>query len=266
MSAMPSFRMTCTTLLGLGKKGILTPQSDGYYEVVLSALDYPNGVGAVYRRASAEKMLEQSGPLKRRISDGQQFGEWGHPKSDGMNEQQAMARMYQVYEERTSHHFKSVWLEDKGLSDKHGRSFTGIMGLVRPQGELGNLLSQSFANEACNTAFSVRAITDNYLMRGTGKVEKDFVDIVAWDAVNEPGLKPASKYQAPALESFADYDLDMPIHQRLLADILGSAKASTLAVESNAVAMIQKTYDKLKHASQSDIQRLVSSRPKWLDL
>lgn len=266
MSAMPDFRLSCTTLLGLDKKGILKPQSDGYYEVVLSALDYPNGVGAIYRHASAVKMLENSGPLKRRLSDGQQFGEWGHPKTDGLTEQQAMARMYQVYEDRTCVHFKDVWIETKGLRDKNGREFIGIMGNVKPQGELGRLLQESFENNLCNTAFSVRAITDNYMMRGTGNIEKEFVDIIAWDAVNEPGLKPASKYQSPSLESFADLNLDMPITERLLSSIISNAKGSSISVESNGMKMIHDTYARLKHASSSDVERMLASRPRWMNL
>lgn len=267
MSAMlPDFRITCTTLHGLNKQGKLQPQSDGYYEVVLSAVDYPNSVGAIYRSDSAEKMLLAGSALQRRVKDGQLFGEWGHPKPDGMSPAQYGSRLHQVYEERTSHHIREIWIERNGLKDRNGKSFVGIMGLVTPQGELGDKLRESFENPHNNTAFSVRAITDNYMIRSTGMVEKEFVEGITWDAVGEPGLKPASKHCAPSLESYLDQYLDMPIDQRLLTSIIDGAQRSPIALESNAIEIIYRTREKLIKLSKSDSDRISSSRSRWLDL
>jgi hypothetical protein len=266
MSAMPDFRMSCTTLLGLNKSGTLKPDSNGYYEVVLSALDYPNGVGAIYRASSAYKMLEQSSSLSRKIKDGQLYGEWGHPKPDGLSSEQYLSRMYQVYEERTSHHFKEVWIEANGLKDKNGRSYVGIMGLVKPAGELGHLLKDSFENNIENTAFSIRSITDNYMNRRTNTVEKEFVEIICWDKVNEPGLKPASKYSSPGLESFS-LDLgDMPLSERLLKDILSDASRSVISLESNALFSIERMVKRIEKSKMTDVERVVKARPGWMNL
>ncbi|MBN22762.1 MAG: hypothetical protein CL678_15865 [Bdellovibrionaceae bacterium] len=190
----------CTALLQTGKKGILKPDDEGYYPVVLGAYDVCNSAGALYPLQPALDVFKSSGPLMRRISRGACRGEYGHPKRlPGMTDREFLHRVMQIYEERVCFHIRDVTLDSGTVKDENGRPVTVVCASIKPCGPLGHLLEASLKNPNENVAFSVRALTDDFMERG--QLIKHTRSIVTWDYVNEPGLAQATKYNSPALES-----------------------------------------------------------------
>lgn len=263
MGAM--LRYSCTALLGLNKQGIIKPNSDGYYELVLSALNYPNPVGARYRTESARRILETSPFFQRKIKEGNLLGEVGHPRRrDYRTDQEYEDRLYDIVESNVCLHISDVWIDDTGaLKDRNGRAYTGIMGLVMPSGVHGNKFEESLNNPKQNTCLSVRSITDNYRMPD-GSVEKEFVNICAWDWVNEPGLRPANKFSAPSLESYLqEVGEEFPVNKHNLEAIIQRREQYDDGLESDNIGAMRETLAYLR--SRPDTLSQASANSKWLN-
>ena len=262
MGAM--LRYSCTALLGLNKQGIIKPNSDGYYELVLSALNYPNPVGARYRTESARRILDTSPFFQRKIKEGNLLGEAGHPRRrDFRTDQEYEDRLYDILEPNVALHISDVWIDDTGaLKDRDGRSYTGIMGLVAPSGPMGPSFEQSLNNPKQNTCLSVRSITDNYRMPD-GSIEKEFVNICAWDWVNEPGLRPANKFSAPSLESYVrEIGEEHPVNPENLMALIKRREQFDDGLESDMISAMRET---LAYAqSRGDNLSQLSAQRKWL--
>jgi len=217
----------CTALVGTNKVGTLPIDTNGYREVVLGALDFDNSVGAQYNSQAAERLLQDNSTFMRRVSAGYLKGEYGHPKKQpGMSMRDYLIRIMTIEETLVSHHIKSVWI-DRSRVRNGGRNVVAIMGLVKPCGPYGPALEKSFANPDENVAFSIRSITDDFLVRG--KVNKHLREIAGWDHVVEPGLSVANKYQAPSLESL---NQDFQIDADMIRVIVESPNQYNIATES----------------------------------
>lgn len=209
----------CTALNGTNKVGLLKPDADGYWELILGALNIYNNVGAFWPYDDAAKSIfEKSSQLMRRISGGALYGESGHPRRlPGMSEQQYINRIIDIIEENVSHHIAEVRIDPNLMKDNAGRPLMAIVGKVKPAGDKGAALLASLQNPKENVAFSVRSLTHDYLMGNT--VVKSIRNLVTWDRVIEPGLSVATKYNNPSCESFADTELRItPAKLRLVID------------------------------------------------
>ena len=263
MGAM--LRYSCTALLGLNKEGIIKPNSDGYYELVLSALNYPNPVGARYRTESARRILETSPFFQRKIKEGNLLGEEGHPRRrDFRTDQEYEDRLYDIVESNVCLHISDVWIDDSGhLKDRNGRAYTGIMGLVAPSGSKGLAFEKSLNNPKQNTCLSVRSITDNYRMPD-GSIEKEFVNICAWDWVNEPGLRPANKFSAPSLESAGrEIGEEFPVNERNLEAMILRREQFDDGLESDNIGAMRETLAYIR--GRTDNLSQASAASKWLN-
>lgn len=220
----------CTALVGTNKAGLLRADSNGYYPVVLGALNFNNSVGQIYPEAPAMELLKNSSSFMRRVSNGYCRGEYGHPKKQpGMTFQDFMHRILTIEESMVSHHIKEVWVE-KGKVLHQGRPVIAIMGQVKPAGPYANSLERSLENPDENVAFSIRSITDDYRV-GT-QIQKHLREIVCWDFVNEPGLSVANKYAAPSLESFQE---DFVIDEGMLAHMAETSTGLNVGFEARDV-------------------------------
>lgn len=196
-------KFTCTALVGTNKIGVLKPDDDGYYSVVLGALNAFNSVGALYPLASAKALFEESSDLMRRISEGNCKCELGHPKPlPGQSTREFLQRILTIEETRVCAHIKEVWLEE-GIKDRQGRSVVAIMGKIKPSGPYGEALKESLDNKHENVCFSIRSLTMD-TMNPAGYLQKDLRRIITWDVVTEPGLSACHKYNAPSLESLQE--------------------------------------------------------------
>lgn len=201
--AQRSVRMGCTMLLGTEKKGVLKPDADGYYTVVLGAYGAFNSMGMFYDLASARPFFQPGSPLMRMLEKGVLRGEYKHPeKQPGQDDREYIGRIRQIDSDRVSHHIRSLRLEE-GHKDEKGRPITVVIGEVRPSGPYGKVLKDALDNPHENVYFSVRSLTMDDMMRGI----KYTKEIVTWDMVNEGGIFRANKYYSPALESFDEVEI-----------------------------------------------------------
>lgn len=263
MSSCQNFQYRCTALDGTNLNGTLKPDANGYYEMVLSALEYPNSVGDTYRLSGARKIMEESGPFMRKIMEGNLLGECGHPRrTPGMKDDEFLRRIYDIVESNVAIHISKVWIDDTGkVKDRQGRPVIAIMGLVAPSGPMGPAFEKSLKNPNQNTCLSVRSITDNYSVGG-GKVEKEFVSIVGWDWVNEPGLAPANKFCAPGLESASITEMvNFRVDRAALEKIIRSARTGKISTESAQYAGMLQT---LKAMDTRSVDIIPKENSAWM--
>lgn len=200
---MNSIRFACTSLAGVNKAGTLKKDADGYYEVVVGALNFFNSAGQLYVYEQAKDLFTSSSQLMRRVGRGALRGEYGHPKlQPGQTQDQFANRIMSIYEENVCCHFREVTLDFNRVKDENGKPVIAIVAWVKPSGPNAKALQDSLDNPNENVCFSIRAFTDDY--RDKGIVKRILKTIVTWDYVNEPGISVAEKFKSPSLESLFD--------------------------------------------------------------
>lgn len=200
---MSQILFTSTKLSMLGKEGVLKKDKDGYYTVVLGALNIFNSAGEYYVANGARQLFEKDAILMRRISNGNLKGENGHPKFPiGGKMRDYIERLMTIEETNVISHYKEVWLEED-FGKKNPRfgnpSMVGIFAKVCPSGEKAAVLQRALENPSENVNFSIRAFTRDYVEGG--KTYRVLESIVTWDVVGEPGLHVANKWDSPSLEN-----------------------------------------------------------------
>lgn len=194
---------SCTALVGTNKAGILKPDADGYYTVVLGALDFYNSAGSFYPFESAKALFQDSSSLMRRIANGCLFGEMGHPrKLPGMSQRDFVNRVMDIQETNVCCHIRKVTIETGSVKDAQGRPCVAIIGEIKPAGPMGPALKEALDNPNQNVCFSIRSLTNDEYVNGV--VHKHLRAICTWDAVIEPGISVATKWKSPALESLSE--------------------------------------------------------------
>lgn len=202
-------KYTCTALTGTNKVGKLSPDPNGYYQVVLGAFDFYNESGAYWPYEKAKHLFESSSSFMRRLNNGQCRGELGHPRQEpGMSYQDYVSRILQIHEDKVTHHIKRCWIDTEALKDGQQRRIVAVLGEIKPSGPYGNVLRESLQNPDENVAFSVRSLCEHAAQNG--RMEKHMKTLVTYDYVNEPGIRIATKYSSPALETLTDDILIVP--------------------------------------------------------
>ena len=238
---MNGFSLSCTALLGTNKAGTLKCDADGYYKVVLGALDVFNSAGAYYPESSARHLFQQSASLMRRIASGNLRGEYGHPRKEpGMSMDDFVNRVRDIYEPNVCMHIRKVEVDYVSFKNDRGQPMIVILGEVRPSGPMGPALKEQFENKHEDVCFSIRSLTHDEF--SYGRVNKHLKLIVTWDYVNEPGLAIAHKWNAPGLESHVDAntkDLTVSLTEQIIlpGQLLAMSRkrqASGASMESDA--------------------------------
>lgn len=202
-SLMSSVRFACTALAGTNKVGELPQDSDGYYEMVVGGLNMFNSAGQWYTYEGAKNLFEDSSQFIRRVKRGALKGEVGHPRREpGQSMDDYLARIVEIRETNVCVHFKEIYLDFNRLKDGSGKPIIAIMAKLKPSGPFGDQLAKSLANKNENVCFSIRSFTRDFMERGV--YTRELKNIITFDAVNEPGISIANKYNAPSLESFDD--------------------------------------------------------------
>lgn len=214
----------CTALRGTNKKGVIKPDADGAYTVVLGALNIYNSGGAFYPEEYAKRHFEENAPLMRKLHTGRLRGECGHPKREpGMTDKDYFRRGATIYEQCEMFTIVEIWLDHTSVKDEAGRPVLIIMGRIIPSGPFGPALKEKLENGLEDVCFSIRCFTDDVMVGG--RLEKRMRVIVTWDYVNEPGLKEACKYRSPTMECFIGDELliteDLVGKVRMEAEIAG---------------------------------------------
>jgi len=229
---MSSVFFTATKLPMLKKKGIITPDAEGYYELVVGGLNTHNNTGAWYYTIEGCRELFGPGSLfHRRIANGCLRAEVNHPtRMPGQSDDSFMNRMLDIDRDNVCAHFKEVWLdEDFGKNNPIHKNpgLIAIMAKVKPSLPKGNILLESLQNPNENVCFSIRAMADEGYLHG--KRIRILKDIVSIDFVNEGGILVASKWDSPSCESI---DNSFKITRELL-DHIAHPKEEMMATESS---------------------------------
>lgn len=217
---MAKVSYSCTALMGVNKAGTLKPDADGYYTVILGALDFDNSSGQVYPLEDAKAVFDKASSFKRRVAAGFCRGEYGHPKREvGQTFEAWLTRIMTIEETRIAMHISDVWLDFDSVMH-NGKKVVTIFGKILPSGPYGAVLKDQLDNCRENVAFSLRSITEDYWERG--KLHKAILDIACWDFVNEGGIVVAQKYKCPSLESLdSDFNFDTIIARKVLVSAEG---------------------------------------------
>lgn len=216
-----------TKLSLFGKKGVMKPDEDGYYEFVIGALNCHNNTKSWFYTAEDVRQLFGPGSLfYRRVANGALRAEVGHPKRQpGMSDTQFADRMMDIDLNNVCAHFKEVWI-DENFGKNHpvykDPNLIAIMAKVKPSGPKKDILLEAIENKNENICFSIRAIADEAIVRG--KVIRALKDIISIDMVNEGGITVASKWDSPVTESIVETDV-----MRLTKDILDKVAKDSLA-------------------------------------
>ncbi len=250
MSNLSSVRFTCTALANSPKTGMLKPDADGYYETILGGLNVYNSVGEYYTAEGARELFANNGLLRKRIEKGRLRSEYGHPKQlPGESDQAFMNRIFLINEDRVCGHFKEVYLDDTRVKYDNGQPAIVIVGKVKPAGPFGKCLQESLDNQNENVCFSIRAFTDDKMIRGTN--HRTLKTIVTWDYVNDPGIPTAEKWKSPSLENYNTKDLmDMRLGRGQIERMVNSIGGTGIAQES-----AKMTIDELMCSMGWDINR-----------
>lgn len=191
-----------TLLPSTGKRGILKPiDASGYYAINLGGLDVYNESNALYVASTAKDLFTSSSHLMRRINGGKLYNELGHPKREvGMTDDQYLIRILTVYENNACSHLRRIHLEEiQDPNLNNGKPFIRIIGEVKPMGQLGLLVEDTFKNADSDACYSIRSITNDQFI---GNVRhKHLKEIATWDYVLEPGVRHATKYYTASSES-----------------------------------------------------------------
>lgn len=208
----------CTALVGSNKAGSLKPDADGYYRLVVGALNVFNSVGQYYvYNEQVKQLFASSSALQRRIADGALRSEYGHPRMQpGMKPSEYLMRILEIYEPNVCAHIRSITLDFNNIQDRNGQTVVAIIAEVKPSGPMGPALKQSLENPSENVCFSIRSLTDDHQIGGV--VQKFLKTIVTWDYVNEPGISVAKKWHAPGLENLDEPRRITPAQLRLVVD------------------------------------------------
>lgn len=205
---MSNVRFTGTKLANTNKKGILKPDEDGYYEMIIGGLNTFNSAGEYYTLEGAKALFEESSIFMRRVRNSSLYAEYAHPKKlPNMSMDQYINRILSIDENNVCCHIKEVWLDEtygKKHPELNNPALVAIMAKVKPYGPKGVHLKESIENPSQNTSFSIRALTNDFYQRG--QTVRVLQQIVTFDAcVSEPGIAIATKFQSPGLESSSDF-------------------------------------------------------------
>lgn len=225
---MKQIRFGSTRLTALGKKGLLKPDADGYYKLIVGGLNAYNSAGEYYTLEGAEELFRSSSMLMRRIERGALKSELGHPTRDPkMSDNDFLERVLTIKESNVVGHIRSLEL-DHSFGRRHPEfknpSLVAIVAEVTPSGPHAMSLERSISNPSENVMFSIRGLTDNYYEKG--RCNRVLRTIVTFDQVTEPGINIANKWDSPALESLHE----IPVTTRQLNEL--AKPTSPVSMES----------------------------------
>ncbi len=256
---MNQIGFTCTALRGSNKAGILRQDDNGYYTCVVGALDMFNSAGQFYEYNQARELFESSSTLMRRVQRGALRGELGHPRREqGQSLESFAHRVMSIHEDKVCCHHKELWLDFESVKGDNGKPVIAIMSKVMPSGPFGDVLRRSLENPNENVSFSIRAFTDDKMWMGI--LRRTLKTVVTFDAVNEPGMSVAVKWNSPALEGITD---NVTFNRGQLERAVKDSATVGMAQESFSMTADELFASMNWHASQEDLGRFRQA-PKWL--
>lgn len=184
------------------KLGVPRADEGGYYEMPLAALGIPTRNRTYYDiNAFVSQITSSDTGINKMLTDGNLYGEYGHPDVMLLNHEQMLSRLLQIDEKNVSHHIKGIATGDK--LEEGGKL---VIGKVKPTGPYGKHLQDNINDPCMNTAFSLRSIAASH--DAGNLIHREIKKLVTFDAVNAGGYAEASKRFSPSTESFEIKQLD----------------------------------------------------------
>lgn len=229
-------------LQGSGKKGILKQLDNGYFEIILGAFAAFGNGGWLYDARTAMRYIETDRDFLAMLQAGRLRSEWGHPRRlPGMTDQDWFVRICEIYENNVSSHIRKISVSMDTVRDEKGRMVVAVIGEVRPSGPHENSFLRMLENPHEDVNYSIRCFANKNFKFMTKHINR----IITWDSVFDPGIKVASKYKTPSLESrIVTQELDeVEFHlDSLKAGILDSANEESFESLSPFVKIIESLY------------------------
>jgi hypothetical protein len=150
-------------------------------------------------------------------------------------------RILTIEESNVVCHFSEIWLdEDFGRRNTkfNNPELIAIMAKIKPSGPHAASLEASFNNPEEEVCFSIRALTRDFMFKGT--THRVLEQIVTWDNVVEPGLSLAKKTYSPVLECMAEQDIRLSQLEKLSKNM-----GSLIATESST-ALAKEAFESIK--------------------
>lgn len=181
------------------KLGRMRPDEHGYYnDFPMAVLGIPTRNKTYYKAQEfVKQMTSPDSFFYQLLSDGNLYGEFGHPDLTGLNESQMLERLLKIDEKLKSHHFRKV---KSGNTLENGGML--ILGDIKPCGPYGEHLRNEIEEPFMNTAFSLRSLAQEAIQNGIRI--RDVRKMVTFDYVNAGGYIQAAKRYAAGTESFTD--------------------------------------------------------------
>lgn len=260
---MEIIKFTEAVFASKGMKGIITPDSDGYFTVVVGALNTYNSAGEYYTAQGATELFNSSSIFMRRIKNGALYAEVGHPKRlPGMSNDEFYNRVLSIEKTNVCGHISEITLDPTfGAKNPelNNPELIAIIAKVKPAGPKAEALRIALENPKQNSAFSIRALTENKFRNG--RVERRLTTIVTFDFVLEPGISVATKAMSPGLESREErqsYSVkevsDTTVDRAVLANVL-KRNMEFVGMESNSRALYD---DVLKSLAPRQVKNKLS--------
>lgn len=195
-----SIKYACTALVGTNKTGILKPDENGYYKLIVGALNFTNSAGIYYDYEGSRNVFEQSSSFMRRIQDGCLYSEEDHPQWLGnMSVEDYVMRIKRIEPKNICAHIREVEVVKENTGE-YGKPVYVIYAWIKPDRERGQYLKEALDNPDQNVCFSLRSLVDEKIVAGVRT--RLITDLITFDWVVEPGISKAKKYNAPGLEAY----------------------------------------------------------------
>lgn len=247
MSNIPEssiIRFSNTTLPQTGKKGILKPDSDGYYTQIVGAFGTRNYSGTPYSARGVKDLFDKSSSLMRRVRGepatgavgGSLRGENGHPiREHWMTDADYSSRLSVIHEPMICVHWAEFYLDFDFLrNSKANQGGVAVFGRFRPSGAQGHFLAAQLENPLESVCFSIRSTFQLVIEAGIPKRMVDYV--CTFDKVNEGGILAANKYYSPGLENlFEQKDVTVSVPSHVMLEALAQESLHGVAIEDSAV-------------------------------
>lgn len=231
-----TLRYNCVALAGVNATATLEKDADGYYRVLLGALNIFNSEGIFYAYNESKHVFERSNIFMRKVKAGNLFGEEDHPAPEpGMTEAQWIDRNEWIETKNVCMHIREVEVIPTDQTC-NGLPVMEIWGWVKPNRERGPYLAEALENPHQNVCFSLRAIVREGYVGGVKTRRLD--RLVTFDWVIEDGLQICNKYSAIQRGSKVAQEstrvlLDRRVSLQALEDILRNPNTtSAIATES----------------------------------
>lgn len=215
-------------------------QPDGYYRVIVGAFNAYNHSGFFYPFSQGiKKLYDVGGVIRRRLDNGLCKSEWGHPKLDGLNDEQVLRRIVRIDDDRVCNFIRDITLES--AKDETRKDIILVVASIIPLGPFGGFLQQELDIPEVNVAWSIRSFTAPPILLPNGIRAKVVKDVFTYDKVIEPGIPQATMFSTANLIGVECLSDDLFITESMMDRVIKYNYTSGLENDGSVLKMVKTT-------------------------